>query len=403
MASAATLDDFLFYEVPGELVAQKPAVPAESARLMVLRKEAGTVEHFFVRDLPDILDDSYIVLVNNTKVVDCKLTGRWVTGREEKADDAKHVQVLYVLSTVDEPGLLKCPVEVWSKLKCAAEESGWSVYQISGEGLAEVPLHSEVRFVSKQSSEVVTGTLLQHVSDGSCDAIMSFDCDGGVLNDLYEVPLPPYINSAESKAYEERYQTIFAKDSDDTSLGLGAVAAPTAGLHFTPHIKQRLEKEKGVEIVETTLHVGYGTFAHVHVKELRDHKMHAEAFCMSADTASKLMAAKNRQNKKILTVGTTSTRTLESVSTRTPAGDGEPEQGPLQVVATRGTTNIFIHPGYEWQATDALLTNFHVPGLTPIMLVSAFAGHDLTQRAYKEALERKYRFFSFGDAMLILP
>ena len=193
------------------------------------------------------------------------------------------------------------------------------------------------------------------------------------------VPLPPYITAVEGEA---GYQTVYAKED-------GSVAAPTAGLHFTEAVFDGLA-HKGIPRLELTLHVGYGTFGHVHHEDLRQHKMHSEKFSMPPQVASRINSHRSGGGQ-VLAVGTTSTRVLESCSTE----DG--------VITPRsGETDIFIHPGYRFKAVDSLLTNFHMPRLTPIMLVAAFAGHDLTMKAYKEAVDKRYRFFSFGDSMLIL-
>lgn len=338
-----TLSDFHF-TVPDDLVAQRPANPRDSSRLMVLRRETGEIHHHHFRDLPDLLDSRYVIALNNSRVIKARLEGLDATG---------------------------APVVIF-----LLKPEGESTWCCLGDSLHLPPVGGEVRFPG--SSLVAT---LVAVAD---DATVSFRFSGACelmaeIERIGRMPLPPYIQDDSGEA---QYQTVFAKEA-------GSVAAPTAGLHFTPEVFAGLDA-RGVARAELTLHVGYGTFARVTSEDLSGHRMHAEAFTLPPETAATLNAARSA-GKRILSVGTTATRVLESCAD----ADG--------VLTPRtGETSIFIHPPYRFRAIDALLTNFHMPGFTPIMLVAAFAGFELTRRAYEVAIAERYRFYSFGDSMLVL-
>lgn len=338
-----TLSHFQF-TVPDDLVAQRPATPRDSSRLMVLRRDTGEIHHHVFRDLPDLLDARYVVALNNSRVIKARLEG---------VDAAGAPVVIFLLKPVGEA--------TWCCL---------------GDSLHLPPVGGEVRFPG--SSLVAT---LTEVAD---DATVDFRFSGvddmmAEIERIGRMPLPPYIQDDSGEA---QYQTVFAKEA-------GSVAAPTAGLHFTPEVFAGLDA-RGVDRAELTLHVGYGTFARVTSEDLGGHRMHAEAFTLSPETAAQLNAAR-AEGRKVLSVGTTATRVLESCA--------EPDG---RLVPRTGETSIFIHPPYRFRAVDALLTNFHMPGFTPIMLVAAFAGYDLTRRAYELAIAERYRFYSFGDSMLVL-
>jgi S-adenosylmethionine:tRNA ribosyltransferase-isomerase len=337
------LSDF-HYDVPPELIAQTPAVPRDSSRLMVVRRDGGRIEHHVFRDLPQILDERYTLVLNNSRVIKAKLEATRANGE---------AVVIFLL-----------------------KDLGANTWACLGDALAMPDAGEAVGF----TGSAMTATLTARHDDGTVEFRF-----GGVTDMLAEVdrigalPLPPYIGE---RTGEDQYQTVFAKEA-------GSVAAPTAGLHFTPEVFAGLDA-RGVKREEVTLHVGYGTFARVNHEELSGHPMHAERYTLDVATAERLNADK-REGKRVLTVGTTATRVLESCAN---------EDGQLQPGS--GETSLFIYPPYRWRFVDALLTNFHMPGFTPVMLVSAIAGYELTMRAYEEAIRERYRFYSFGDSMLIL-
>jgi S-adenosylmethionine:tRNA ribosyltransferase-isomerase len=337
------LSDF-HYDVPAELIAQTPATPRDSARLMVVNRATGTISHHVFRDLPDILDDAYALVVNNSRVIKARLEAR---------DAAGNTIVIFLL-----------------------KDMGAGRWRCLGDSMAMPAVGEAVHF----DGSTMTATLLAVDADGTVEFGL-----GGVASVPDEIervgalPLPPYIGE---RTGEAQYQTVFAKEA-------GSVAAPTAGLHFTEGVFDRLDA-RGVAREEQTLHVGYGTDARVNHPELASDPTHPENYTLAPEVADRLNAYK-AAGRKILSVGTTATRVLESCAddqARLHAGSGE--------------TNIFIYPPYRWKFVDALLTNFHMPGFTPVMLVAAIAGHELTMRAYEEAIRERYRFYSFGDAMLIL-
>uniref|UniRef100_A0A061R2E8 S-adenosylmethionine:tRNA ribosyltransferase-isomerase n=1 Tax=Tetraselmis sp. GSL018 TaxID=582737 RepID=A0A061R2E8_9CHLO len=343
------LSDYDFH-VPPELIAQTPAEPRDSARLLVVRRSEGTIEHRVFRELPDILSPSHLVVLNNTRVVNCKLS---VTCSGSKP------ATIYLLKGL--PG------------------TSW---EVSGdEAFEALPAGTRLQVDGTD----ITGTVLTGASSGT--AAVSFESaaatDPNTLRSAIQsaarVPLPPYITATEGEA---GYQTVYAREG-------GSVAAPTAGLHFTDRVLAAMDA-RGIGRAELTLHVGYGTFGHVSAEDLGGHSMHSEEFDVPVG-AAEAVNAHRAAGKTVLAVGTTSTRVLESVT----GPDG-------RVQAGAGATDIFIRPGHRFQTVGALLTNLHMPRLTPVMLVAAFAGYDLTMAAYREAVEQRYRFFSFGDSMLVL-
>eukprot|EP00873_Tetraselmis_striata_P025917 jgi/Tetstr1/446181/TSEL_003582.t1 len=352
--STASLSDFDFH-LPQELVAQVPAEPRDSARLMVVRRAEGTIEHAVFRQLPDILSPAHMLVANNSRVVNCKLAARGPRGAP---------LVLYLLQQLDDGGAM------W-------EVSGDDAYEALPPGAAfsvDTPGGAvEGRVLAAEGLDAPSRATFR--APAGCGSVSS------LLREAASVPLPPYIHST-AGADSGGYQTVYAKED-------GSVAAPTAGLHFTEEVLERLAA-RGVARQELTLHVGYGTFGHVRHDDLSQHRMHSEVFTIS-DPVAAAINTHRRAGRPLLAVGTTSTRVLESCAA---------EDGTL--TARSGETDIFIHPGYRFRAVDALLTNFHMPKLTPIMLVAAFAGYDLTMKAYEEAVKERYRFFSFGDSMLIL-
>lgn len=333
-----------FYELPEQLIAQTPVEPRDSARLLVCSKENGNIEHKIFKDLVDYLHEGDILVVNNTRVLPARLYG--------KKDTGASVETL----------LLK-----------RLDYTTWECLARPGKRLKN---GSIINYSSELKGEVVGdtqfgGKIIKFIFDGVFEDI---------INKVGVMPLPPYIK----KQYKDanRYQTVYNKV-------LGSSAAPTAGLHFTSELMQKL-REKGVQIVEVLLHVGLGTFRPVDEDNILDHEMHSEYIEMSEENAQILNEAK-RVGRRIIAVGTTSVRVLESS-----CGD----DGIIR--PCKKDTQIFIYPGYKFKVVDGLITNFHLPESTLIMLVSAFLGYDNTMNMYKVAVEEKYRFFSFGDATLLI-
>lgn len=338
-------EDFDFY-LPEELIAQHPLAQRDHSRLLVLDKHTGSIVHRRFDDVLEYLRPGDVLVVNNTRVIPARLFG-------VKKGGTAHVEVL----------LLK-PVE--NRTDC------WEVLVRPGK---RVKKGAQVEFGDGR----MIGTILEETDSGR---IMQFTYEGifqEILDQLGTMPLPPYIK--EKLEDQERYQTVYAKER-------GSAAAPTAGLHFTNQLLERV-KEKGVEVVEVLLHVGLGTFRPVKADDILEHKMHSEYYRITEAAAASINRALD-EGRRVIAVGTTSTRTLESA-----AKDG-------RVVAGEGETDIFIYPGYQFQVLSGLITNFHLPKSTLVMLVSALAGREHILHAYEEAVKEQYRFFSFGDAMLIL-
>jgi len=337
-----TLSDFM-YDLPEERIAQTPVEPRDHSRLMVIHRDTGEIEHRHFYDIIEYLNPGDCLVINETKVIPARLYGERPTG------GACEVLLLKQLG----PKRWETLVRPGKKLKPGAEV-------IFGDGR----LRCRVMETTDAGGRIV-----------------EFECEGSfeaALDALGEMPLPPYIH--EKLEDRNRYQTVYARQD-------GSAAAPTAGLHFTPELMARI-REKGVDIVPVLLHVGLGTFRPVKVENIEEHEMHSEYFEVTQEAADRVNAARDRGGR-IIAVGTTSVRTLESA-----AEDG-------RLVAKRGDTSIFIKPGYRFQLVDALITNFHLPGSTLIMLVSALWDRERILEAYKIAVEAEYRFFSFGDAMLI--
>ena len=333
-----------FYELPEELIAQSPLPDRASSRLMLLDKRTGEVGHSVFSRLPEYLREGDCLVLNDSRVLPARLIGRRATGGAVEA-----------LLLKDMGG------GVWECLTRPGRKTPVGTKLFFGEG-------------------ELTGEVVEAVEGGN--KRIRFDCEGiflEVLERLGKMPLPPYIKQELQDA--ERYQTVYAKSP-------GSAAAPTAGLHFTPELLQAL-RDKGVDLNYVTLHVGLGTFRPVKEEDLEGHEMHAEFCCISPETAERVNAAR-REGRRVVCVGTTSCRTLEAVAD---------EAGFVRPFAD--WVNIFIYPGYRFKCTDALITNFHLPESTLIMLVSALAGREHVLAAYREAVKERYRFFSFGDAMFI--
>ena len=332
------------YNLPEELIAQTPIEKRDTSRLMVLNKSKKTIEHKIFRDILDYLEPGDVLVRNNTKVLPARLYGKKETG----------ANVEFLLLNNIEGDIWECIVRPGNKLHV-----GTNV--IFGEKLLKAKI-------------------LEIMPGGTRKVEFEYQ---GIFNEILDqiglMPLPPYIH--EELKEKDRYQTVYAKYD-------GSAAAPTAGLHFTPELLEKT-KEKGVEIANVTLHVGIGTFRPVKEETVENHQMHSEHFYIKQEDADKINKAK-KNGKKVIAVGTTSCRVLESIAN---------EKGEVQ--ATEGDTQIFIYPGYKFKCLDALITNFHLPESTLLMLVSALAGREYIMEAYEEAVKEKYRFFSFGDAMFI--
>lgn len=333
------------YDLPEELIAQDPLEDRSSSRLMVLDRQTGDVEHRHFTDILEYLHPGDCLVINNTKVIPARLFG-------VKEDTQAKIEVLL---------LKRKENDIWETLVKPGKKAKPGTKLVFGDGL----LTAEVVDVVEEGNR-----LIQFHYDGIFEEI---------LDQLGQMPLPPYITHQLKD--KNRYQTVYAKYD-------GSAAAPTVGLHFTKELLQKV-KDMGVDIAEVTLHVGLGTFRPVKVDNVLDHHMHSEFYMVSQEAADKINRAKE-SGHRVIAVGTTSTRTLEA------AAD---ENGRLH--ETSGWTEIFIYPGYQFKVIDALITNFHLPQSTLVMLVSALAGREHVLHAYEIAVKERYRFFSFGDAMLI--
>ena len=337
------ISDFDYF-LPEEQIAQVPADPRDSSRMMVLSPQTQSIEHRHFYQLDEYLTDGDVLIFNDTRVIPARLIG------------------------VRQPTGGKAEVFLLRQL----ERDRWEVLVKPGK---KMRVGSVITFGHELSCEV-----LAYTDFGG--RIVKFSYEGifeEILDRLGTMPLPPYIH--ETLEDPERYQTIYSREK-------GSAAAPTAGLHFTESLMDRLRK-KGVRLGFVTLHVGLGTFRPVQVDEIEDHVMHSEFYSIPTETADLIRMAK-QEGRRVVAVGTTSIRTLESAAV---------DHGMIE--EKRGQTNIFIYPGYQFKIVDAVITNFHLPKSTLIMLVSAFAGREFTLQAYRTAVEENYRFFSFGDAMLI--
>lgn len=337
-------EDF-YFDLPEGLIAQDPLEDRSSSRLLVLDKESGAVEHHIFKDIVGYLEEGDCLVINDTKVLPARLIGAKV------GTDAK-IEVLL---------LKRKENDVWETLVKPGKKAKVGTKISFGNGL-------------------LVGEVVDVVEEGN--RLIHFEYQGifeEILDRLGQMPLPPYItHQLEDK---NRYQTVYATHS-------GSAAAPTAGLHFTPELLKEIEA-KGVQIARVTLHVGLGTFRPVKVENILEHHMHSEFYQISAEAAEKINHAKDT-GKRVICVGTTSCRTVESAADET---------GHLR--ETSGWTEIFIYPGYQFKALDCLITNFHLPESTLVMLVAALAGREQVLAAYQEAIKERYRFFSFGDAMYI--
>ncbi len=341
------MDISLFdYNLPKELIAGKPVEPRDAAKLLLLNRKTGKAEHKNFKDIIHYLKKGDVLVLNNTKVIPARLIGNFPTGGKVEIFLVKQIEK-DTWEAIGKPGRRLKP----GKKVIFDKDFYCEIVSTGEEGKRVVKFYSETK---------------------------------SIIEKIYEVghiPLPPYIEREDTEEDKREYQTIYAKEE-------GAVAAPTAGLHFTEELLRKIE-EKGIIIREVTLHVGLGTFRPVKVKNIEDHKIHYESYKISESTAKEIEKAK-KEGRRIIAVGTTVVRTLES---------GFEEDG--KAANLEGSTNLFIYPGYKFKIVDALITNFHLPKSTLLMLVSAFTGREKVLNAYKEAINRNYRFFSYGDAMFI--
>jgi S-adenosylmethionine:tRNA ribosyltransferase-isomerase len=334
------------YHLPQELIAQSPLHSRSDSRLMVLHKQTGVIEHTIFKKITQYMKPGDCLVLNNTKVIPARLYG-------QKEGTQGKIEILL---------LNRRSADIWETLVKPGKKARPGTKISFGGGL----LYGEILAI-----EVGGNRLIQFSYQGIFEEI---------LDRLGQMPLPPYIT--QQLAEKERYQTVYAKYE-------GSAAAPTAGLHFTPQLLDDI-RQMGVVIAEVTLHVGLGTFRPVKVETIAEHHMHEEYYEVDATAANRINSAKSNGGR-IICVGTTSCRTIESATD---------ESGSLR--AQKGTTDIFIYPGYRFKQMDALITNFHLPESTLLMLVSAFEGKEFVQKAYQTAIDEQYRFFSFGDAMLLL-
>lgn len=334
-----------YYDLPEELIAQTPIEPRNQSRLMVIDRETGAVSHQHFYNLCDMLQEGDLLVLNDSRVIPARLYG-------EKMDNGTFIEFLLL------------------------EQKGDKLWELICRPGKKAKVGTRFSFGGGR----LIGEVVEVKEDGN--RLVQFTCEGNfftALEDVGQMPLPPYIKAKLQD--KERYQTVYSRE-------LGSAAAPTAGLHFTKEMLRQLQ-DKGVRLAYVTLHVGLGTFRPVKEDDVLQHKMHSEHYAMSQETADLINQTK-AAGGRVICVGTTSCRTVESIATFF---------GRIQ--ACEGYTDIFIYPGYQFKVMDGLITNFHLPESTLIMLVSAFLGYDNTMRAYKTAVEEKYRFFSFGDACFI--
>ncbi|MBQ3418029.1 MAG: tRNA preQ1(34) S-adenosylmethionine ribosyltransferase-isomerase QueA [Ruminococcus sp.] len=335
-----------YYNLPENLIAQTPIEPRDASRMMVLRRQNDIIEHKHFYDIIDYLNEGDCLIVNDSRVIPARIYG-------EKDDTESKVEFLLLRQHTN---------NIWETLVKPGKKAKIGTTFTFGDGLLKAKV-------------------VDILEDGNRMAELS--CEGNIysaLDKIGQMPLPPYIK--EKLTDKERYQTVYSNE-------LGSAAAPTAGLHFTKELMKKIE-DKGIKIGYVTLHVGLGTFRPVKVDDVTQHKMHSEHYEMSQETADLINETK-KNGGRVISVGTTSCRTLESIAKKKGC-----------ITADEGFTDIFIYPGFEFHVLDGLITNFHLPESTLIMLVSAFYGYDKTMRAYEEAVKEQYRFFSFGDCMIIL-
>jgi S-adenosylmethionine:tRNA ribosyltransferase-isomerase len=342
------------FDLPPEHIAQEPPAERGASRLLKLGRTDGVISHHRFADLPELLAPGDLLVVNDTRVFPARLVGRRLPGGGAAE--------CFLVKPATEPDTWVALVHPGQRLKAGS----CMVFERGGHQL-----------VAEMISQHFHGRRVVHLRSPDRTPVRD------VIHAVGHVPLPPYVKRDDTPADRERYQTIYARQE-------GSIAAPTAGLHFTPALLAALS-ERGIERTSLTLHVGYGTFQPVRVEQVEEHRMEAEPYTVSAEAAAALSRAR-RDGRRIVAVGTTTTRSLESLA-REPDGS---------VNAQQGETALFIHPGHRFRLVDGLITNFHLPKSSLLMLVSAFAGRDRVLAAYRDAITRGYRFYSYGDAMLIL-
>jgi len=365
--------EFFNYDLPAKAIAQEPLAKRDDSRLMVLHRQSGKIEHRMFYELPEFLNSDDILVLNDSQVIPARLYGQ-----KQSSETSIELMLAQPLIQAQEAGQV-------ADYNVSSED--WLALARPGRRLV---VGDTVEFGVQLNAEI-----LEKHADGTVTVRLKSPV--GILDAIQQVgvtPLPPYIRRPAELADANRYQTVYAAEP-------GSVAAPTAGLHFTPELIQAC-KDSGVQLAYVTLHVGVDTFRPVHVDSIDDHKMHSEWYHISTETAELLSKAK-AAGRRIVCVGTTSVRTLEGAAqaSKEQAGSVNQQNG-VEIKAGWASTEIFIYPGYHFNLVDALVTNFHLPKSTLLMLVSAFYSREAILKAYQEALDKNYRFFSYGDAMLII-
>ena len=372
-----------YYDLPEELIAQDPLEKRDESRFMVIHRDTGEIEHRKFHDIIEYLNPGDCLVINDTKVIPARLLG-------EKEETGAAIEVL----------LLKDASERYAEL--AKSEKNIRIWECLVKPGKKMKPGARVVFGKDEATgeALLSAEVIDTVEEGN--RIIRFEYDGiweEVLDKLGEMPLPPYItHKLQDKT---RYQTVYAKNE-------GSAAAPTAGLHFTSELLKEIE-DKGIKIARLTLHVGLGTFRPVKVEKIEDHHMHTEYYELTQEAAD-IINETRAKGGRVISVGTTSTRTLETIGTlqglhkneSAVTSDVKSDSFLQEIKPASGWTNIFIYPGYEFKVVDSLITNFHLPESTLIMLVSAFYNRDDVMAAYEEAVKERYRFFSFGDAMMLI-
>ena len=374
------------YELPEELIAQEPLADRAGSRLLLVNPGTGLEDRQF-REFPELLRPDDLVVFNNTRVFPARLYGRRggvrsqaVSARNPAAREflQGRIEVLLTRQLQREPNEWECLVRPGRKIGVGEHLFFGEQNELQAEVTARGDFgERRIRFAPVSPGPVQAdsrGRLSSHENHG--------DEFFGLMEKIGHIPLPPYIARDDSSTDRDRYQTVYARER-------GSVAAPTAGLHFTPEILARL-RERGIETVEVTLHVGLGTFQPVRSERVEEHPLHSESYSISEEAAEKVSQAR-RESRRIVAVGTTTVRTLEYAA----------QQGEGEVRAGTGDANLFIYPGYKFQVVQALLTNFHLPQSTLLMLVCALGGKEIVMRAYEHAVEQRYRFYSYGDCMFV--
>jgi S-adenosylmethionine:tRNA ribosyltransferase-isomerase len=387
------------YDLPPELIARQPLANRAASRLLHVQREGDALEDRQFQDFPELLRPDDLLVFNNTKVLPARLYGHRSGSRVQRLSDENPAAKDFLRGKVEvllTKQLSQSPVE-WEALVHPGRKLGLGERVFFG-GNADETSH-------ELAAEIVgRGTFGErHLRFDPVDDFFA------VLNRIGHIPLPPYIDRPDTPEDREQYQTVYAKP-------LGSVAAPTAGLHFTPEILERIRR-RGIETAELTLHVGLGTFQPIRVEVVEEHKLHTERFEIAPDTAERIQRARDA-GRRIVAVGTTTVRTLEFAARNPPSeipfachperSEAESrdlrffaQQGPSRIVAHRGEADIFIYPGFDFRVVGAMLTNFHLPKSTLLMLVSAFAGRERILRAYAHAVQNEYRFYSYGDCMFV--